>query len=110
MNMSLRQAAAKALADLQLQPGWEQLDEKLREADPWGTTETLVLTGISERLAHTVERPVEVLTSEVSEEGAWSPFVLRALLYILNDLKAPAAIWPRERDGKQLLELIVYAG
>ena len=110
MNMTMKQASAKALAELQLIPGWAQLDEKLQEIDPFGTNSEVILHGITEKLMHNEERPVEVLTAETSEDGERNPYLVRALLYLLNDLHIPAAIWSRERDGKQFAELVVYAG
>lgn len=108
MKMSLRHAAAKALADVQMVPGWEQLDEQLQQSDPFGTNMELILLGISEKLAHTQKRPVEVLSAEIGERGEQNPYLIRALLHLVNDLRVPAAIWPRERDGKTIAELVVY--
>lgn len=110
MNLTLRQAAAKALADLQLIPQWERLDEQLQEIDPFGTNSEVILQGITQKLEHCSERPVEVLTAETGEHGERNPYLVRALLYLLNDLRVPAAIWNRERDGKKFAELVVYTG
>jgi hypothetical protein len=110
MNLTMKQAATKALADLQLIPGWERLDERLQEVDPFGTNTDVVLQGITQKLEHSTERPVEVLTAESDEHGERNPYLVRALLYILNDLRIPAAIWSREKDGKQYAELVVYEG
>ena len=110
MNMTLKQASVKALADLHLIPEWEKLDEKLQEIDPFGTNSEVILSGIIQKLDHCRERPVEVLTAETSEDGERNPYLVRALLFLVGDMRIPAAIWNRECDGKKFAELVVYAG
>lgn len=108
MRLSLKQAAAKALADLQLMPGWEQLDEKLQLMDPFGTNTDVILTNIEQTLERQSQRPLEVMTVQVDEHCERHPYMVRALLYLLNDRKIPAAIWPRESNGRTMAALVVY--
>jgi len=108
MTLTLKQAATKALADLQLIPGWDRLDDRLREMDPFGTNTDVILTNIEQTLERQSQRPLEVMSVQIDRDGERNPYMVRALLWLLNDRRIPAAIWPRERDGQQTAELVVY--